>query len=148
VLRNRRDDKGTAMVEFALCLPFLAIFALGTLDLGRVYQTYSAVKNSARAAALYAQYHPGAVANSAACASPANIPWQGQHEGSSGAAFTIAVTDVTTGTAQTVCDTTTSLSGHQIKVTVTKSAFPLLTPLISNMVGTLNISSSVSVRAQ
>jgi Flp pilus assembly protein TadG len=136
------------MVEFALTLPFLAIFSLGTVDLGRVYQTYSAVKNSARGAALYAQYHPGAVANSGGCADPANIPWQAQHESTNTTAFTVSVSDVTSGAAQTTCDTTTSLSGHQIKVTVTRSAFPLMTPLISKIVGTINVSSSVSVRAQ
>lgn len=140
----RGNEDGTALVEFALALPILAMLAMGTVDLGRVYQTYTAVKNSARAAAAYAQYHPGSVT----CADPGNIPWQAQHESTNTGSFAVTVVDVTTNTVQNACDTTTSFGGDQIKVTVTKPAFQLLTPLISAVVGTLNVRSSITVRAQ
>jgi Flp pilus assembly protein TadG len=51
-------DGGAALVEFALVLPFLAILAFGTIDLGRAYQLRNRVTNAAREGAFYGQFHP------------------------------------------------------------------------------------------
>ena len=56
--RRLRGDEGTAVVEFALVLPFLAVLALGTVDLGRAYQLKNRLTNAAREGAVYGQFHP------------------------------------------------------------------------------------------
>ena len=53
-----RGDHGTAVVEFALVLPFLAILALGTVDLGRAFQLKNRLTNAAREGAVYGQFRP------------------------------------------------------------------------------------------
>ena len=46
-----RDDRGQALVEFALVVPFLAFVLLGAVDLSRAYAQQLAVQNGARAGA-------------------------------------------------------------------------------------------------
>lgn len=42
---RRRDDRGGALVEFALVLPLLTMLTLGTVDVGRAYLVWNQVKN-------------------------------------------------------------------------------------------------------
>ena len=54
--RRNRDERGAALVEFALVLPVLVLFLFGIVEFGRAYsariQLTSAVREGARAAAL------------------------------------------------------------------------------------------------
>ena len=54
----QRGQKGVAAVEFALCLPLLALLCLGVVDLARVYTLENQLKNAAREGANYAQTDP------------------------------------------------------------------------------------------
>jgi Flp pilus assembly protein TadG len=45
-------------VEFALVLPFLAVLALGTVDLGRAFQLKNRLTNAAREGAVFGQFRP------------------------------------------------------------------------------------------
>ncbi len=56
--RRAASDRGAALVEFALLLPFLAILVFGTVDLGRGFQMKNRLTNAAREGAFYGQYHP------------------------------------------------------------------------------------------
>jgi Flp pilus assembly protein TadG len=47
----RGDDRGQALVEFALLLPLLSFMMIGGSDLARAYATQLAVANGARAGA-------------------------------------------------------------------------------------------------
>src|SRR5689334_14792988 len=87
------------MVEFAVCLPLLAILGFGVTDLGRAFALAERGRNAAREAALYAASHPGQLHNVASsdCADPANADWRGAHEGSGRFTFTYS-SDVTSGT--------------------------------------------------
>jgi Flp pilus assembly protein TadG len=53
---RRRDERGAALVEFALVLPVLVLFVFGIVEFGRAYsariQLTSAVREGARAVAL------------------------------------------------------------------------------------------------
>ncbi|MEA2902245.1 MAG: hypothetical protein QOH36_2132 [Actinomycetota bacterium] len=53
---RRRDDRGAAVVEFALVLPVLVLFVFGIIEFGRAYnariELTSAVREGARASAL------------------------------------------------------------------------------------------------
>lgn len=60
--RTRHDtgsgDRGAALVEFALVLPFLVIVVLGTVDITRAYQERNRLLGSAREGAAFAQFYP------------------------------------------------------------------------------------------
>ena len=55
-MRRHDDERGAALVEFALILPLLVMFVFGIVEFGRFYNTRiqltSAVREGARAAAL------------------------------------------------------------------------------------------------
>jgi Flp pilus assembly protein TadG len=55
-MRQRRDERGAAVVEFALILPVLMLFMFGIVEFGRAYsariELTSAVREGARAVAL------------------------------------------------------------------------------------------------
>jgi Flp pilus assembly protein TadG len=55
-VRKRRDERGAAVVEFALILPVLVLFVFGIVEFGRAYsariELTAAVREGARAVAL------------------------------------------------------------------------------------------------
>ncbi len=55
-MRGRRDERGAAVVEFALVLPILVLFVFGIVSFGQAYnariELTSAVREGARVAAL------------------------------------------------------------------------------------------------
>ena len=55
-MQRRRDERGAAVVEFALILPILVMFVFGIVEFGRAYsariQLTAAVREGARAGAL------------------------------------------------------------------------------------------------
>lgn len=78
--RRRGDDRGAAAVEFALVVPLLLTFLLGTVELGLYMKDYvsmsSSVRAGARSASAAADAGPGtceASANPPPC-TPVNAP--------------------------------------------------------------------------
>lgn len=55
-MQRRRDERGAAVVEFALILPILVMFVFGIVEFGRAYsariELTAAVREGARAVAL------------------------------------------------------------------------------------------------
>lgn len=55
-MQRRRDERGAAVVEFALILPVLVLFVFGIVEFGRAYsariELTAAVREGARAVAL------------------------------------------------------------------------------------------------
>ena len=49
----RRCEKGTQMIEFALVFPVLILLFAGTVELGRLFYTYTTLAKNTRAAARY-----------------------------------------------------------------------------------------------
>lgn len=49
-----KNEKGQALVEFALVLPFLLVILFGIIDFGWIYYNQLAISNSAREGARYA----------------------------------------------------------------------------------------------
>ncbi|CAM3524828.1 TadE family protein [Nocardioides zeicaulis] len=77
---RRRDDRGAVAVEFALTVPILLTFLLGTVELGLYMKDYismsSSVRAGARSASAAADAGPGTCEASASpppC-SPASVP--------------------------------------------------------------------------
>ena len=59
--RSKRDDRGAAMVEFAIVLPVLMLILLGIIEFGRAYNAQvsiqAAAREGARELALRPQLH-------------------------------------------------------------------------------------------
>ena len=136
---GQRDAAGTALIEFALVLPLLAILVFGTVDLARAYELENRLKNAAREGGRLAQNAPQQVVADAATGcggAPDNVTYAATHE-ESGAAnnFTVTVTNETTNAPINGCTPGHSLPGGtrvQVKVS---APLHLLTPFISNMAG-------------
>jgi Flp pilus assembly protein TadG len=56
--RFTRDEKGGTLAELAILVPFLAVMLGAVTELGRLFQTYTALSKSTRAAARYMSNHP------------------------------------------------------------------------------------------
>jgi Flp pilus assembly protein TadG len=54
----RRDDRGAAMVEFAIVVPLLFTLVFGIVDIGRAYFLYNNLTNAAREGARYGAVQP------------------------------------------------------------------------------------------
>lgn len=52
------QDKGAAMAELAILVPFLILMVAAISEFGRYFQTYSTLSKSTRAAARYLSNHP------------------------------------------------------------------------------------------
>jgi Flp pilus assembly protein TadG len=140
-----RAERGAAIVEFALCLPLLAILVFAGIDVGRAYATSEWVKSAAREGALYASRESGAQqSGSGACADPNNATWHAVHEG--GPVTVTFLPSVSSCTTDPAALASAGLGpGQPVRVTVT-AQFRFLTPL-GNVVlgGATSISSSVCV---
>ena len=135
---RRRNQRGTALVEFALVLPFLAIVVFGTIDLARAYQLENRLKNAAREGGRLAQVAPQQVVpnSGTGCGTdPDNITYAATHEESGAASnYTVTVTNNTTSTPITGCSSTPLAGGTRVQVAVS-APFKVLTPFVSNLVG-------------
>jgi Flp pilus assembly protein TadG len=141
------------LVEFAILLPFIAVFVFGLVDLTRAYSLKNRMKNAAREGAAYVQTHPLKQTSPAgvdACDDPDNARWHALNEldaageNAGDPTFTVVITPSTT------CNTASSSLEDGDKVTVRVEAeFELLTPLISNLVGSpIDLTESVEVVIQ
>lgn len=52
-----RNERGGALAELAILVPFLVIMLAAVTELGRLFQTYTALSKSTRAAARYLSNH-------------------------------------------------------------------------------------------
>jgi uncharacterized membrane protein len=120
IRRLRRQSAGQSFVEFALILPVVLMLLLMAADLGRVFLAVVTLNNTARVGARYAAANPGATYDQNVYFAQINNEW-----------------------ADIDCDKQSPIpgpvySGKQIgdSVTVTlQCTFHVLTPLISNIVG-------------
>jgi Flp pilus assembly protein TadG len=147
VVLRRRNQNGVAMVEFALLLPVIAIFTLGTVDMARGYVVYERVRNATREAAVYAGEHPGQLHDSSgtACANPANADYRGTQEASGQAVQFRYSTNLVTCNPPAASMPSGLAAGQPLTVVGT-STLKLLTPLVSKFLGNpVSISSSVCV---
>src|SRR5690348_14719068 len=136
----RHDERGLALIEFALVLPLLAILIFGAVDLGRAYALSSQLHNAAREGARYAAYSPEMVATTGVCTPPDSITWAATHEGGS-TSWTVNVDKMTGAVATPItgCRTlqdpaATVLPGARVRVRVS-TQFTVLTPLVAQIVG-------------
>jgi hypothetical protein len=70
---NSRSAAGQALVEFALIISFVLVFAFIIIESGRLFQAWQTVQNAAREAGRYAltgQYDPSCLSANPACLDP------------------------------------------------------------------------------
>lgn len=56
--RFAREEKGGTLAELAILVPFLIVMLAAVSELGRLFQTYTTLSKSTRAAARYLSNHP------------------------------------------------------------------------------------------
>lgn len=143
--KRRRASRGSALIEFALCLPFLVIFALGTVDGARLYSTWNRTKHAAQQGANFAQYYPLRQAPTGTlCAAPNNILDRVKNEGSD-------LTVVVTPTASPSCQDLTTVSSLQAGQTVTvkvTAPFTFITPFARVLWGNPTVSGTAKITVQ
>ena len=148
---GRHGQDGTALVEFAILLPLVALIGFGAVDVGRAFRAVNEVRNAAREGAAHAQVNPSRLAGSG-CTTSDTAQWHVRNEG--GSSGTTLAVDISTpgGTYRSVdagCSPLTpdAFSGEDVTVTVSRP-FKVLTPLVSAVTGNPTIRSSVTVRVQ
>jgi Flp pilus assembly protein TadG len=147
-----RGDRGTAIVELALLLPFLAVLVCGTIDAGRWFSAWNETKNAAREGALYAQSYPLQQRPAAGrCAAPNNIEDRARQELSSNGtdtSFTVTISPAVTGCAVPASPGASAIPpGTTITVRVTRRMV-IFTPIVSGLMGTVDISAQVKAVVQ
>lgn len=58
VIQSRHKEHGQSMVELALTITFLMVLLAGTIDLGRAFFTWLALRDAAEEGASYGTIHP------------------------------------------------------------------------------------------
>jgi Flp pilus assembly protein TadG len=129
---HRGDERGVALVEFALFVPVLGMLTFGLIDLSRGFLVYEQVHNAAREAAVFASSHPGQLHNYAGtvCQSPGNAEWHGNIEDSQAFTYTFS-SDVTSCVIDPSQLPASSAVGQPLRVTA-RTAMTTLTPLFGS----------------
>ncbi len=141
----RKNSRGSALVEFAIVLPFLVTLIFGTIDGARAFATWNRVKNGAREGAAFAQYFPLRQApNVGNCTAPNNILSRVQQEGTD---LTVTVTPAASPTCQDLSSTTTLRSGDTVTVKVS-APFVFVSPLARALWKNSTVTASQAVTVQ
>jgi Flp pilus assembly protein TadG len=145
VKKRPRASRGSAIIEFALCLPFLVILVLGTVDGARLYATWNRTKHAAQQGANFAQFYPyRQAAQGSSCADPDNITARAKNEGSD---LTVTVSPAVSPVCQDLTTSSAIQPGSTVSVTVT-APFTFLTPFAQNLWGNPTVKATAKVTVQ
>jgi Flp pilus assembly protein TadG len=64
--KTRNRERGSAMVETAICIPLLLVLMVGIFEVGRAYETWQVLTNAAREGARVAVLPSGSAADTTA----------------------------------------------------------------------------------
>jgi Flp pilus assembly protein TadG len=137
--RNRKSN-GQSLVEFALTLPLIVLIIVGLIDLGRGVYMYNTLAQAARQAnrtAIVDQDVNSVVAVAASSAATLGL-----------SSANVDVCFKTSGSTQTNCNDPTAdpcsspYSIGCLAIVRTHIAFSPLTPIISSLVGSIQMSST------
>jgi len=64
--KTRNRERGSAMVETAICIPLLLVLMVGIFEVGRAYETWQVLTNAAREGARVAVMPSGSAADTTA----------------------------------------------------------------------------------
>ena len=119
-------------------MPLLLLLFAGAADLGRLFFNYVALENAVKEGALYGARYPLCDDTSALCPDPSNVSWRVKNEARTAAGNALVTPtsecrNATTGIAYT--DLRDCVAGDTYVVSA-DLAFPLITPILSQLVGT------------
>jgi Flp pilus assembly protein TadG len=123
---QREAQAGQALVELALMAIILMVLLGFTLDIGRAYYSYLALKDAAGEGAYYGSVHPGWI-DSGDCADPTNVVYRVKNSAPSGGL-------VNWDSVAVNVDVPSTTAGSYITVTAT-SQFQLIAPFTSVFTG-------------
>jgi Flp pilus assembly protein TadG len=134
-LFGRRRSTGQALVEFALAIPIFILLVFGLIDIGRLVYVNNAVSQGAREGARYGSVQ----GRSHDAADRTDL-----------AAYTRGVlTAVPNPTVTVTCEvngtTVTSCGTNDLLVVNVTSPVSMFTPVIGQLLGTINVSSTAKV---
>ena len=137
-----RDERGVALVEFAIFVPLLGLLTFGLIDLSRAFLVYEQARNAAREAALFAATHQGQLHSypGTVCQDPNNAEWHGNNEDGQTFAYTFS-SDVTSCVTNTSQLPAASAAGQPLRVTA-RIGMTTMTPFLGTQ---LTVSSTVCV---
>jgi Flp pilus assembly protein TadG len=145
VKKRPRASRGSAIIEFALCLPFLVILVLGTIDGARLYATWNRAKHAAQQGANFAQFYPYRQAPSnGSCANDDSITARAQNEGTD---LSVTVSPAVSPTCQDLTTTSSLQPGQTVSVTVT-APFTFITPFAQSLWGNPTVKATAKVTVQ
>ncbi len=145
VRRRLRASRGSAIIEFALCLPFLIILVLGTVDGARLYATWNLTKHAAQQGANFAQYYPLRQASlGTSCTDPDSITARARNEGSG---LTVTVSPAASPVCQDLNGASVIQAGQTVAVTVT-APFTFLTPFAQAVWGNPSVRATARITVQ
>jgi Flp pilus assembly protein TadG len=131
-LMRGRGDRGQTIVEFALILPIFILVLVGIVDFGRAVYASSTIQNAAREAVRVAIVDQ----NVTVIETEAIEQAVALHLGAADVEVTFLDDDYTTGPCSTTPDV-----GCIAEVEV-RYAYTAATPILGNIVGTINMSGS------
>ena len=130
----RRDQRGVAVVEFALVVPIWLLLFSGMLEIGRAYYQTDTLEKAVRAGALYAARHPLPL-NATTLTEAENLVRTGTVDGSGNyliSGWSKAGNDLEITTHDYAIDSTTSVPVVRV---VAKVPFDPLLPGLPSFVG-------------
>jgi hypothetical protein len=126
-------ERGQSLVEFAVTLAFLLVLLAGTVDAGRAFFTFMALRDAVQEGALYGSYNPTSTALIINRVEKASNVLQ---ELASDPAVTLNIEVELTGEA---------CVGHGITVTATYENFPITMPFLGAILGSQEVPLSASI---
>lgn len=131
-ITSASTEKGQSLVELALTATLMMFMMLGMVDFGYAFLYWITIRDAAQEGAMYGSLHPGS-----ACEGDLRN-WV---RGASNSPL-IKISDLPD--AQILITRSGNTPGNAIKINVTHY-YHILTPMVSNFVGTPNIKVSSSV---
>ncbi|MEY2419684.1 MAG: TadE-like protein [Actinomycetota bacterium] len=141
------SSRGSAIIEFALCLPFLVILCLGTIDGTRLYATWNRTKHAAQQGANYAQFYPLRIVSGSGCSDPANVTARVHNEGSDLSVEVFYSGTLTTATCMELDRNSPIQPGQTVSVRVT-APFTFITPFAKNLWGNPTVRATAKITVQ
>ncbi len=115
IIHSKGKEAGQSMVELALTITFLMMLLAGTIDLGRAFFTWLALRDAAQEGASYGSFKPADIAGIQ------NRVWDNLGQ-------------VIRNPSSTV-DVVVSSSGNTIRVDVDYPTFPITMPFMGTILG-------------
>jgi len=123
IIHIKPKEAGQSMIELALTITFIMMLLAGTVDLGRAFFTWLALRDAAQEGASYGSYKPTDLAGIEA-----------RVKDNLGEVIPDPTSTVTVTVGTTGCG-----AGHKIQVDVDYPRFPITMPFLGTLLGSQEI---------